>query len=44
MSFGLTNALAVLMNLANRILKRFLDDYVIMFIEIFDIFTERGEI
>ena len=34
MSFGLTNALAVLMELMNRVFKDCLDTFVIMFIDV----------
>ncbi|KAF3623728.1 hypothetical protein FXO38_30603 [Capsicum annuum] len=33
MSFGLTNALATIMNLVNRVLRKFLDLFVIVFID-----------
>ena len=33
LSFGLTNALAVFMDLINRVFKPYLDNFVIMFID-----------
>ncbi|GJT82646.1 putative reverse transcriptase domain-containing protein [Tanacetum coccineum] len=43
MSFGLTNALAVFMDLMNRVCKQYLDKFVIVFIEDILIYSKNKE-
>ena len=43
MSFGLTNAPAVFMDLMNRVFKPFLDVFVIVFIDDILVYSRSGE-
>ena len=43
MSFGLTNALAVFMDLMNRVFKSFLDHFVILFIDDILVYSKSKE-
>ena len=43
MSFGLTNALAVFMDLMNRVFKSFLDHFVIFFIDDILVYSKSKE-
>ena len=43
MSFGLTNALAIFMDLTNRVFREFIDSFVIVFIDEILIYSKTKE-